>query len=122
MSWDSRGENKTVEEGTKVEEGREWHKRGRRAGQEQRKDKWIKVNWRENGKQDVTGPQESDKSADDTSSLWARSEPNTVLQMELFLSSTNVHSLPNSLSNKQLNTHINTADSSQRISSNAARR
>lgn len=69
----------------------------------------------ETGEKDATVRRQPEKSADDTSSPQSESPP--CRWDCLFPSSTNVHSLPNSLSAKQLNTHINTGDCSWRRSS-----
>lgn len=122
---DSREREKT----DKAEKGRESHEReretredlgggkgGRRAGRERRRDKPTKTKRkREDQREDATVPRQPEKSADDTSS--PQSESPSCRWDCLFPSSTNVHSLPNSLSAKQLNTHINTGDCSWRRSS-----
>lgn len=58
-----------------------------------------------------------EKSADDISSLWARSEQNAVLRLGLSVSL--IYELPQcSLSNKQLSSYTNTCNRSKHLSSN----
>lgn len=64
---------------------------------------------------------QSEKSADDISSLRARSEQNAVLQ--LGLSASLIYGFPQcSLSNKQLRTYTNTGNRSQHLDANTGTR
>lgn len=131
VSWDPRGGNQTAERGREREtKGRGRHEREREREdqpreerkeeeeQDEKGEETNRLNQRENeetGEKDATVRRQPEKSADDTSSPQSESPP--CRWDCLFPSSTNVHSLPNSLSAKQLNTHINTGDCSWRRSS-----